>query len=390
VKVVLYGNGRVSLPPGTYTDLFTFSYDVVNITDPDQQTTSIAFDPATVVGSLGDGTNAGVSAGPDQVVTVNNRTLLGDVNNDDMIDILDLLEVVDHILEIDPLTGDEFTRADIAPWNSGDPAPTPDGVVNVQDLALIQNIILTGQYPSGEPAATPVGTPLADAATPSPALSKLEPGMDARLTLHVTESGIALRLENAVAVKGIQLEVTDVTAPDEIEISTVLGQGYHLSKPGELIVLLYNQLGISSVQPGEAIVANLPFTISDPTKLKVSNVVIADMNNHGLENVDVEISLNEAPELPTEFALEQNYPNPFNPTTSIRFAVPELTNVRITIYNMLGQEIRTLFNEKVDRGTKVVEWDARDNGGRLVPSGAYIYRMTAEGFSKANKMVLLK
>ncbi len=393
VKVVLFGNGTTTLPPGTYPNLFDFSYDVVNISDPDVQVTTIAFDDPTVVGSLADGTNAGIAAGSDQTVTVNNRTLLGDVNNDDMIDILDLLEVVDHILEIDILTGSEFTRADIAPWASGAPAPTPDGVVNVQDLAVIQSIILTGVYPSGEPAATPISIePLADGqVSDGDPLAKLGPGQDALLTLHVTKDGIALRLENAVPVKAIQLEIADLTAPEVINITTLLGQGHHLSKPGELTVLLYNQTSVTTgVQPGEAIVANLPFAIGDPTRVRVTNVVIADMNNEALENVEVEISLFGAPELPTEFALEQNYPNPFNPTTNIRFSVPELANVRISIFNMLGQEVRTLFADQVDRGTRVIEWNGKDNSGRAVPTGTYIYRMTADGFSKSNKMLLLK
>ncbi len=392
VKVVLYGNGTTTLAPGTYPNLFDFTYDVVNISDPDMQTTTIAFDDPTVAGSLVDGTNAGIIAGTDQTVTVNNRTLLGDVNDDDVIDILDLLEVVDHILEIDLLSPDEFIRANIAPWTIGAPAPTPDAVVNVQDLAVIQNIILTGVYPSGEPAETPVSIiPLADGAVSGgKSLAKLEAGMDAKLTFHVTRTGIAVRLETAVPVKGIQLEFADVTAPELIEITTLLGQGFYLSKPGELTVLLYNQAGGSAVQPGEAIVANLPFDISDPGRAKVTNVVLADMNNQALKNVGVEISLFDAPELPTEFALEQNYPNPFNPTTNIRFSVPELANVRISIYNLLGQEIRTLLSDQVDRGTRIVEWNGKDNSGRSVPTGTYIYRMTADGFSQANKMLLLK
>ena len=69
---------------------------------------------------------------------------LGDVNSDGCIDILDLIMVVDHIVSIDSLAATEFLRADIAPWLPGNPLPEPDGVVNVQELSLIQNIILTG------------------------------------------------------------------------------------------------------------------------------------------------------------------------------------------------------------------------------------------------------
>jgi flagellar hook assembly protein FlgD len=91
-----------------------------------------------------------------------------------------------------------------------------------------------------------------------------------------------------------------------------------------------------------------------------------------------------------EFGLSQNYPNPFNPTTSIKFAVPELGNVRIAIYDMLGQEVRTLVSEQMDRGTRIVEWNGLDNNSVQVTSGMYIYRMTAGDFIQSHKMMLLK
>jgi hypothetical protein len=88
--------------------------------------------------------------------------------------------------------------------------------------------------------------------------------------------------------------------------------------------------------------------------------------------------------------LEQNFPNPFNPTTNIRFAVPQTSDVSIKIYNMLGQEVRDLFSGVMERGVKIVEWNGKDNNGNLMPSGSYLYRMSAAGFVKSNKMVLLK
>ena len=393
VKVVLYGNGNVSLPAGTYNNLIHFEYDVVNISDPDVQTTTIDLPPSSVVGSLGDGTNAGIVAGPSQTITVNNRTLLGDVNDDGSIDILDLLEVVDHILDIDILTGEAFTRADIAPWTPGNPAPTPDGVVNVQDLALLQQIILTGVYPDGTPIGAPAvqqPAPIAKASTIPATPSKLGQGVDARLTLYVTKDGISLRLDNAVSVKGIQLELGDVIAPDNAEISTLLGQGFYHQNTDALVVLLYNQSAISLVQPGERIVGNMPFAIPDPTKLTVKDVIIAGVDNKAVENVEVVISLSEPPELPVDFALFQNYPNPFNPSTNIRFSVPELSHVRLTIYNLLGEQVRTLFAGQMDRGTKSIEWDGRDDSGLILPSGVYLYQMIAGNFIQAHKMVLVK
>jgi hypothetical protein len=124
--------------------------------------------------------------------------------------------------------------------------------------------------------------------------------------------------------------------------------------------------------------------------VKVTDLILADEVNAEIENVEVIISRDAAPELPVEYALKQNYPNPFNPTTDIQFSIPQAGNVNISVYNMLGQEVRTLFAGQAERGTKVVRWDGRDNSGVVMPTGTYIYRMTAGSFVDAKKMMLLK
>jgi hypothetical protein len=95
-------------------------------------------------------------------------------------------------------------------------------------------------------------------------------------------------------------------------------------------------------------------------------------------------------QLPTEFALYQNYPNPFNPTTTIRYDVKQATEVKLVIYNMLGQEVRTLVNNRQDAGYKTVVWDGLNNRGSRVASGIYIYRLKAGDFVQARKMILMK
>jgi hypothetical protein len=94
--------------------------------------------------------------------------------------------------------------------------------------------------------------------------------------------------------------------------------------------------------------------------------------------------------IPTEFALDQNYPNPFNPTTSIKYALKENTKVILKIYNLLGQEVRTLVNGNQEAGYKKVAWDGMNNKGTRVASGIYIYRIKAGDFVKARKMILMK
>ena len=94
--------------------------------------------------------------------------------------------------------------------------------------------------------------------------------------------------------------------------------------------------------------------------------------------------------VPTEFALQQNYPNPFNPTTTINFAVPRAENVNITIYNSLGQVIRTLVDNHFSPGTYKVTWDGRNASGAEVSSGVYFYKFTSKNFTQTRKMLMMK
>jgi len=101
--------------------------------------------------------------------------------------------------------------------------------------------------------------------------------------------------------------------------------------------------------------------------------------------------VNELPGgLPSDYSLSQNYPNPFNPTTQIEFEIPRASFIEIHIYNMLGQQLRTLVSERLSAGRKVVTWDGRDNHGTPVSSGIYFYRIEAEGFVQTKKMLILK
>jgi hypothetical protein len=89
--------------------------------------------------------------------------------------------------------------------------------------------------------------------------------------------------------------------------------------------------------------------------------------------------------VPLDFALEQNYPNPFNPSTTIRFSLPLANQVQLKVYNMLGQEVATVLNEFKNAGSYEVTFDAAD-----LPSGVYVYAITAGSFKSVQKMVLMK
>jgi hypothetical protein len=96
------------------------------------------------------------------------------------------------------------------------------------------------------------------------------------------------------------------------------------------------------------------------------------------------------PTLTSGFTLSQNYPNPFNAGTQIQFELPEKSGVQLAIYNILGEEVRTLIDRELSAGTYHLEWDGRDKSGRAVASGVYLYKLTAGETVQSRKMILLK
>ena len=98
----------------------------------------------------------------------------------------------------------------------------------------------------------------------------------------------------------------------------------------------------------------------------------------------------ESKSIPSKFALHDNYPNPFNPTTQIRFDLPEMTNVKLAIYNMIGQKIKSFNIQSAPAGYHSLTWNATNEFGAPVSGGVYLYQLQTKDFVKTKKMVLLK
>jgi Tol biopolymer transport system component len=94
--------------------------------------------------------------------------------------------------------------------------------------------------------------------------------------------------------------------------------------------------------------------------------------------------------LPKEYCLRNAYPNPFNPTATISFDLPAAGQVKLEVFNMLGQKVRTLVDGDLSAGTHSIEWNSADDSGKRVASGIYLYRLQAGEFSETKKMVLMK
>lgn len=163
-----------------------------------------------------------------------------------------------------------------------------------------------------------------------------------------------------------------------------------------LTVSVFTLSGLAQYSISNSVFSNGGVPISSATyslNSTVGQTLIGIMQNTSYQNevgfwystrVYVGIEAEED-QLPKKFELYQNYPNPFNPVTHIKYAVPKLSQVRIEIYNILGQKVRTLLNEEKPPGYYVVEFDASS-----LASGFYIYKMQADGFVNIRKMIVTK
>jgi len=98
----------------------------------------------------------------------------------------------------------------------------------------------------------------------------------------------------------------------------------------------------------------------------------------------------ESPAIPLEYSLQQNYPNPFNPSTQIEFSLPLDLQTRLAIYDVLGREVRVLYEGEKKAGSYTVTWDGRDAQGNTVPSGIYLYRLQAGHIEITRRLVMVR
>lgn len=150
------------------------------------------------------------------------------------------------------------------------------------------------------------------------------------------------------------------------------------------------QISNSTLSSGGITTLNANFTLNSTVGEafvgKSSNAV--NQNQIGFWYVYQQTTITDVEDeetIPTVFKLEQNYPNPFNPSTIIKFAVPERSNVIIKIYNITGEEVHTLVNEEKERGWYEIKFNS--NG---LASGIYLYRMQAGSYVNIKKMMLMK
>lgn len=176
--------------------------------------------------------------------------------------------------------------------------------------------------------------------------------------------------------------------------TTIVGQtGFGVNT----VDLAFNEVGELYGIKGNNTVPNDFFLIDQATGVgtMIGSVGVPDLKGLAF-STDVTTSTEKSDEIIIrEFALDQNYPNPFNPTTTINFSIANSANVKLSIYNILGETVKVLIDKEMQSGNYNVVWNAVDYSGNKVSSGVYFYELKASSpdgnnFNQIRKMVLLK
>ena len=161
-----------------------------------------------------------------------------------------------------------------------------------------------------------------------------------------------------------------------------------LNKQGYEVIALCLDLGQK--------VEDLDAILEKGKKAGATKVLIENVEEEFVFSPDMKLGdgydpvvLNTA-EQPIESSISAAYPNPFNPTTTLRFDLPEVSDVNVVIYNMLGQKVRTLNMNSISAGSHSIKWNATNDLGDPVGAGVYLYKLQAQDFIKPRKMILLK
>jgi hypothetical protein len=125
------------------------------------------------------------------------------------------------------------------------------------------------------------------------------------------------------------------------------------------------------------------------TQIRTGNELV-NSNRTWYSYEGLELSTETDDRIPLEFSLNQNFPNPFNPNTTISFDLANDSHVLINIYDMTGKIIRTLVDHNMKSGQKMIDWNGKDDDGKSVSGGLYLYNLNTDNYSQTRKMVLIK
>ena len=199
-------------------------------------------------------------------------------------------------------------------------------------------------------------------------------------SLDATNSTLKIMVyKTVISDVGLKFVIPTSGSLGEIKVANTVTNAWE-----ELTFDFSSHIGLTEAIGIDQIVVFPDFNLGGRTQ---DNIIYFDNISFYSNSVGVD---NRNETFPQRFALDQNFPNPFNPSTRIRYNVLEKEFVNITIYDMMGRQVKTLINQSQDAGFKSIIWNATNDHGKAVSAGIYLYQIQAGEYISTKKMVLLK
>jgi hypothetical protein len=292
-----------------------------------------------------------------------------------------------------------------------------DGTLDLMDLATLEDAVTSGVWPSyaiSAIAGLPAGKINGGPGIGSGILAKVEGGgarfekvaTDVFVKFEVFNSGqkgskIRVTVDNNSAeLRGLQIELASSVLPGKLDVWSLpdasgLKVAWKRNDFNKIVIIVYADGGKVMKSGSASYVTIVVPNVTREQILGAEPKVIASIKNI---SYDVNYDVTEARGIvPLNYMLYQNYPNPFNPGTKIEFEVPEFSNVKLIIWNSLGQKVKEIYSGAVDPNRYSVYWDGKDENGLSVASGIYFVTMYARSleeqgreFTMTRKMILMK
>jgi len=234
--------------------------------------------------------------------------------------------------------------------------------------------------------------------------------LDTNLTMsgYATEA-ITISLDNILPISVFEMRLIDM--PDGLFVTAVNPVGRFAGAGGDVLDNSGEDIGGNCYIYGYTVGSAIPIGSGPVLELSVQrknyfgghlglffgdvtardeshNEVTVGATGYGMFSIALGTIDNIA--LPNRYTLYQNYPNPFNPVTVLQYDLPELSNVKLTIYDLAGRQVRSLVHEIQMPGLNTIVWDARNDMGNKMGAGVYIYQLKTDNFIASKKMILVK
>ena len=333
---------------------------------PQDGVLSLASSESVIVTYTDEQTVAGGTAGVSEMSSV--IDLFGDADANGLLQAFDAARVLAHVL-FPALTGPDSLAANVD-------SLAPLGPITPYDAALIlqHRVGLRLRFPVQEEAAmNQPQTESADPATKPVPTQRL-------LALRPTDSYLSVWIDDRSGIVSGDLMLTGIAG--QVRLAAELASFLSASRTdGDTLRIVL--AGFTPVAGGGELLRVYPRGHSENARL-----LSASFND---DRIAAQAPATALPMLvPARFALHPNYPNPFNPRTAIPFDLPREAAVRLMVYDIAGQRLRTLLNRNLPAGHHQATWDGTDGSGKLMGSGVYLFRLRGESFDQVGRMLLLK